>query len=78
MSHEKKKEAWSFVLDAVNAVNQGEKKTLEQVMPIVYKNRNYVCMELKVFSFNNCLEKLSLLFSANILFKISLSIFDIP
>lgn len=31
VSHEKKKEAWSFVLDAVNAVNQGEKKTLEQV-----------------------------------------------
>ncbi|XP_068737714.1 nuclear apoptosis-inducing factor 1-like [Montipora capricornis] len=28
---EKKKEAWASVLDAVNAVNAGEKKTLEQV-----------------------------------------------
>ena len=31
MSLEKKKEAWASVLEAVNAVNAGEKKNVEQV-----------------------------------------------
>lgn len=31
VSLEKKKEAWASVLEAVNAVNAGEKKTVEQV-----------------------------------------------
>jgi len=30
---EKKKEAWNQVAHAVNAVNPGERKTVEQVMP---------------------------------------------
>ena len=28
----KKKEAWALIVDAVNAVNSGEKKSVEQVM----------------------------------------------
>jgi len=31
VSLEKKKEAWASVLEAVNAVNAGEKKTVDQV-----------------------------------------------
>ena len=31
VSLEKKKEAWGYVADAVNAVNSGEKKNVEQV-----------------------------------------------